>query len=46
VADAVDASDPLEDELEALLATARAQQSLIRTSLITLTEYLHRPLPG
>ena len=46
MADAVDARDPLEDELEALLATARAQQSLIRASLITLTEYLHRPLPG
>lgn len=44
MADAVDARDELEDELEALLRTARAQQSLIRASLITLTEYLSRDL--
>lgn len=43
-----DAPDPaasaggLEDELVELLATARAQHSLIRSTLITLTEYLHR----
>lgn len=47
-----DAPDPepapgaLEAELVELLAAARAQHSLIRVSLITLTEYLHRPLPG
>lgn|GEM_PF-3133069 len=35
-------ADALEAELVELLAVARAQQSLIRASLITLTEYLHR----
>lgn len=35
-------ADALEDELVELLATARAQHSLIRASLIRLTEYLHR----